>query len=409
MKEIELDRPVYFISTSASSNSCEDKPKLVYVSSAEQSKAKNRRMVYEMDLKTDSMVRTEKLSSSSGTFLTEFRASSGHFCADRSGRLVAACHGHSVQIWDSHSEEMFRYDHSYPLTAAEFHPTDLCLATGDFKGVVTLWYQICRTDGHQPVKVSLHWHAHAVADICFNPDGSYLYSGGEEAVLVAWQVETRMKRFLPRLGAPIKFISSSENSLYLGVSHNDNIVQLVSGHQLDIERMVGGLIKPTGMEGLQYGTCIPAGLIVEPHYNCLVTNSRPGQIQFYSPWINQHVMSIDVTGRNTVSRREDKPVVYTQVTNVAFSDCKNWMATVEHRDDRETTMEMTLRLWQFVQEKQGYDVNTTIELPHQKQITSVRFRPQQNETSPAMCISASVDGKVKFWSQQWRISRRNAD
>ena len=134
-------------------------------------------------------------------------------------------------------------------------------------------------------------------------------------------------------------------------------------------------------------------------YNCLVTNSRPGQIQFYSPWTNQHVMSIDVTGRNTVSRREGKPFVYTQVTNVAFSDCKNWMATVEHRDDRETTMELTLKLWQFVQEKQGYDINTTIELPHQKQITSVRFRPQQNETSPAMCISASVDGKVKFWSQ----------
>ena len=128
----------------------------MFTSSAEQSKAKNRRMVYEMDLKTASKVRTEKLSSSSGTFLTDFRASSGHFCVDRSGRLVAACHGDSVQIWDSHSEEMFKYDHSYPLTAAEFHPTDLCLATGDFKGVVTLWYQICRTDGHQPAKVSLH-------------------------------------------------------------------------------------------------------------------------------------------------------------------------------------------------------------------------------------------------------------
>ena len=152
-----------------------------------------------------------------------------------------------------------------------------------------------------------------------------------------------MTRFLPRLGAPIKFISCCDNSLYLGVRHNDNI-QLVSAHQLDMERMVGGLIKP-----LQYGTCIPAGLTVEPHYNCLVTNSRPGQIQFYSPWTNQNVMSIYVTGRNTVSRREDKPVVYTQVTNVAFSDCKNWMgATVEHRDDRGTTVELTLKLWQFV-------------------------------------------------------------
>ena len=130
---------------------------------------------------------------------------------------------------------------------------------------MTLWYQICRTDGYQPAKVSLHWHA--VADICFNPDGSYLYRGGE-AVLVAWQLQTRMTRFLSRLGAPIKFISCSDNSLYLGVSHNDNN-HLVSAHQLDMEKMVGGLIKPTG---LQYGTCIPAGLTVEPHYNCLVTS-----------------------------------------------------------------------------------------------------------------------------------------
>ena len=123
-----MDRPVYFISTSGASNSRRRaQAQLVHVNSAEQSKAKNRGMVYEMDLKTASKVRTEKLSSSSGTLLTEFRASSGHFCVDRSGRLAAACHGDSVQIWDSHSEDMFKCDHIYPLTAAEFHPTDLCL------------------------------------------------------------------------------------------------------------------------------------------------------------------------------------------------------------------------------------------------------------------------------------------
>lgn len=34
----------------------------------------------------------------------------------------------------------------------------------------------------------------------FNSDGAYLTSGGEEGVLVVWQVETRQTRFLPRLG-----------------------------------------------------------------------------------------------------------------------------------------------------------------------------------------------------------------
>lgn len=404
MKEIELDRPVHFVS-STSSEVHVDKAKLLCVCSAQKNtttdsnRAGDRRMVFELDLKTVSGAKTRRVQSSHCTYVTEFKACSRQFCIERSGRYVVACQGDTMQIWDALNEEMFQYEHSYRLTAAEFHPTDFCLATGDQNGVVTLWYRLCRSDGHHPAKVSLHWHAHAVADICFSSDGSYLYSGGEEAVLVVWQVETRRTRFLPRLGAAIQFVSCSANSLFIALSHKDNIIQLVSGHQLEVERMVGGLIKTTGIEGSHYHSCIPAGLTVDPRYHCLVTNSRPGQIQFYSPWTDQHILSIDVTGQNYVSRREDKPFVYVQVTNVSFSSCKTWMATVEHRDDGVATMELTLKFWWFNNEKQMYDVNTSVELPHEKQITGLQFQPRHDDALPAMCVSASFDGKVKFWSQ----------
>ena len=31
---------------------------------------------------------------------------------------------------------------------------------------------------------TMHWHAHAVGALCFSPDGNFLLSGGQEAVLV---------------------------------------------------------------------------------------------------------------------------------------------------------------------------------------------------------------------------------
>ena len=112
------------------------------------------------------------------------------------------------------------------------------------------------------IKTKLHWHPHAVADLCFStdgkylmilsiylcpspsicvlihisstciyiylcprpsiyiyvsscqtsninilhlysPQGTYLLSGGEESVLVLWQLATEQKHFRPRLSAPI--------------------------------------------------------------------------------------------------------------------------------------------------------------------------------------------------------------
>lgn len=52
-------------------------------------------------------------------------------------------------------------------------------------------------------KTILHWHAQAALSLVFSCDGKYLYSGGEESVLVAWNVAKQSKSFLPRLGAAL--------------------------------------------------------------------------------------------------------------------------------------------------------------------------------------------------------------
>ena len=44
-------------------------------------------------------------------------------------------------------------------------------------------------------------------------------------------------------------------------------------------------------------------------------------------------------------QRMHKPLVRTEVENVAFSDNGKWLATIERRDDKQTTPEIRLKFW----------------------------------------------------------------
>lgn len=101
------------------------------------------------------------------------------------------------------------------LTCLTFHPTEDYFATGDHKGQIRLWYCLDPTlmrsasdGGERRAKTTtLHWHAHAVSSITFSPNGAYLLSGGEEAVLVIWQLHSGKREFVPRVGAPISSVA----------------------------------------------------------------------------------------------------------------------------------------------------------------------------------------------------------
>lgn len=100
------------------------------------------------------------------------------------------------------------------LTCLVFHPSEEYFATGDEKGVIRLWY--CLNDRlassvkgveKKTQTSSMHWHSHAVSALAFTSNGAYLLSGGEEAVLVIWQLHTGRREFVPRIGSSINTIS----------------------------------------------------------------------------------------------------------------------------------------------------------------------------------------------------------
>eukprot|EP01052_Picozoa_sp_SAG31_P044959 SAG31_NODE_8030_length_1537_cov_1.116134_2_plen_150_part_01 len=118
---------------------------------------------------------------------------------------------------------------------------------------MVLWYLnsslIHSQQAGTPGTSVLHWHAHAVTSLAFSVDGTYLISGGHEAVLVTWQLGTRNRSFLPRLGGAIVAISVSPPSAdgieaTFAVSLDDNTVRLASAVSGQVTRTLRGISIP---------------------------------------------------------------------------------------------------------------------------------------------------------------------
>jgi NET1-associated nuclear protein 1 (U3 small nucleolar RNA-associated protein 17) len=137
------------------------------------------------------------------------------------------------------------------LTCLASHPTEEYFATGDEKGNIRLWYCLDETIAVSRAEVerraptsTLHWHAHAVSALTFTSNGAYLLSGGEESVLVIWQIHSGKKEFVPRVGAPIDSVAvtrtqSGEEDYLLALA--DGSLVFIGSAKLRISRSYSGI------------------------------------------------------------------------------------------------------------------------------------------------------------------------
>lgn len=164
-----------------------------------------------------------------------------------SGSWLVAVAGHKAYVASTSSFKsgFTKYVSPEALTCLAFHPSEDYFATGDDKGNIRLWYCLNEQVAASAVGVekraqttTLHWHAHAVASVTFTPNGAYLLSGGEESVLVIWQLHTGNKEFVPRVGAPISTIAVARNGqseeYLLGLA--DTTFTFISAATLKISR-----------------------------------------------------------------------------------------------------------------------------------------------------------------------------
>lgn len=181
------------------------------------------------------------------------------------------------------------------LTCLAMHPNEDCIATGTTNGKIILWYNYLQAlsanndennnklnaKSLKPTMSVLHWHSLPVLSLCFTTEGSFLLSGGHECVLVKWMYKSGQKDFRPRLGAPLNEICCSNDNTLIASRHLDNSIHLI-GTNLSVIQTFSTFICPNFSSTKDVRTFYPCGLNYFSNLNCLITNGKPGHLQFYS-------------------------------------------------------------------------------------------------------------------------------
>ncbi|KAK2582531.1 hypothetical protein KPH14_004825 [Odynerus spinipes] len=273
------------------------------------------------------------------------------------------------------------------------HPEEECVATGDSTGRVVLWRSLFQT---RPYTAVYHWHTLPVTEIAFSKTGAHMYTGGGECVLVKWTIgNPQDKSFLPRLPAPIKHLTIAPDNLYVAVSTLDNGIVVVNPQK----KLTSVIQNLTWGIALSSKDLFPAGLVVDPHTNSLVLNSRTGHVQFYSTHTKSLLYNINITAQNFITQERTVNILNTEVTKIALNHDGTWMATVEERDDKISAAEVRLKFWIFDLTKQVFALNTSVELPHEVGVNALQFQPNTlfRDDNP-LVVTTGKDKKFKLWS-----------
>merc|ERR1719247_3421574 len=135
----------------------------------------------------------------------------------------------SVLVWsETHGRcETVESKGSQDITCCVLHES-AGLFTGGRNGVIT-WWNVLRpefwTKGRKATSMR-HWHAHAVSAMLVTPEGAQLVSGGEEAVLVLWDLNSAdEKQTIPRWGASIENLAMSADAATIALVLLDNSIR----------------------------------------------------------------------------------------------------------------------------------------------------------------------------------------
>ncbi|KAM4698059.1 WD repeat-containing protein 75 [Rhinophrynus dorsalis] len=311
----------------------------------------------------------------------------------RDGLYIATVRGLHLSVYYFKNKKYFRLPLSATakkganniFTVVACHPREDCIATGHKDGRIRLW----RNFNHKQEYTysSLHWHHDTVMDLAFSAQGTKLFSGGVESVLVQWSCTSEQKReFLPRLGAAIEHIATSPDGSLHCTSHTDNKISII-----DAGLKVSGIIQ-----GLVKGSDVKTGLTVDPRSNALVLNGKPGHLQFYSLQNDKQLYNLDIVQQEFVHQ---EGLQYVDLVKASFSSKGTWLATAEELQGGDTGhLEMQMKLWEYEDKSQSFVLNTTIGMPHEGQITSLCFRDEGNsgKDCPTLVTTGS-DGLFKVW------------
>jgi len=208
-------------------------------------------------------------------------------CISHDGGLVCCVAGKSLLVWSVKRSSLTKHTHRRTLTAIAAHPAEGCISTADCSGRIQLWYELDTEDAnHEPRTATMHWHAHAVPALAFSVDGTFLVSGGEEMVLVVWQLATGQQQFLPRLGEAITSVATEATGTLYGCVCGDNAIRIVDAASMDLAQYIQGVYRASKQ--------LSTGLLIEPRNGAAVFSGRAGTLQFFDYAQDKSVGELEV-------------------------------------------------------------------------------------------------------------------
>ncbi|KAK3085404.1 hypothetical protein FSP39_002835 [Pinctada imbricata] len=340
------------------------------------------------------------------TILRNVSGDPKHVAISLQDKSICAINGKSLSTVKA-GEKVHSQQADQILTCVAMHPTNNCVVTGTQDGKIYYWWNLWSSK--KTVKSTDHWHSLPVQCLkftaegkliytpyLFTVEGSYLLSGGHECVLVKWQFDNNNREYLPRLGAPLCYITCSPDNQMYATCHHDNVVNLIS-NKFKLLQVYQGLTVGHLVHQKRIPT--PCGLLHDPRTKAMVTNGKPGHLQFYLVDSDKQLYNLDIVCENYISPENLKrPTVVTEVTNAAFSSNGHWLVTLQLWDNGVMSPEMILKFWFYNEETQSFMLNTMVDTPHSAPVNSLKFRPYNPEipASP-MVVTSSQDGKFKCW------------
>ena len=370
--------------------------------------------------------------------------------ASASGGFLACAERRTISIWGvgkdgGGSSRALRIHHTKAITALAFSRDDEILACGDSSGRIVMFHGFARAvrklqqeargeetevDGDALPSTTSHWHSRAVGCLHFSADGAHLFSGGEEAVLVIWNLKDGKKTYLPRLGAPLtKIVARRDDPSRLALFGSDNAVRLVNVASMSVEGTIQG-VRPTvlDLDRESYASVVT----YDPRAEVVAFSAAGAALQFFDHARDEHIADLAVAPRNYVntSGEADSPME-AHVAHASFSPDGRVLLTVDRRSDQPSTVtravEETLKIWERLHvdddregEGEGEEDDATgsvnvpggaftcvaqCDIPHTGLITCVGVRPSARSVTESMAFTAGAEGEVKFWVPNGRVSR----
>ena len=306
------------------------------------------------------------------------------------------------------------------------------VAVGFSTGVISIYediqYQtVLRSKERTQNDVSsrrLHWHRGPVNTVKWSDDMNYLISGGDETVLVIWQLDTNQQQFLPHLTTPIMNLSVSASSYTIRLA--DNSVMVIQIADLLPSTNIAGLAVnghrsfPTAMHPKHQNHLISTGTAQASSRDAGTIDSTATLLQTYdissNVQLNRQALTRNIVTIVNVSAKGGK-IAEPDVKFLCITHDGNWLVTLDqwcapdvdldplypaslrdsHLKNRKT--ETYLRFWLWNQNAQTWEVVTRVNNPHNDdEVLDLVVSPTRLEVA-----TASSDGSVHFWSPRSRV------